>query len=713
MSEVTISKKELTSANGNPFTYIAGETRGMKISLNKSSVVSSLWLQVYGEGTVYGRVYDESGTLVAQDSKGTTVNKTWKFWEMVLDEPLQFIEGQKYLVSFYFTNSMSADYNTALTVGSNHGIVYSTDGLGMYQVERSDSVPFRPFLSGLYNMSIGLTIAPIPPTELRVPLVSGVVSGDTAISWGESSTAVTTTTPSQLQYEVELSTDGGTTWEDIVALTNPRTTTVNFNFANKTFSRRAYVRVRAYDPNQKALSGWRTSNAFTINRPPAAPMPVTPVSTDKVKPAVVVTLTPTLRWGFTDPDAGNTETAYQVQVYDASNNTLVWDSNKRPIADFVAVPSSANLMWDTLYFWRVKTWDNAETESSFSVNQYFIASHVPDVTQLRPGSNSAATPEATRVNPRLEWTYGDPDNNSQTRFQVILIDAGTGTVKHDSGILLSADSFYDVPGKMLESGKIYKWRVTVWDSKDLSQTADERYIRTNALPDTLTLILPLHNQRTKVRPTFVAQIGDDSEDNGQNFLIQVSESEDFKINLREYRTSESVVGWEVHNGTSWLAFPVGGVDSTFEGKLLRFHWPEDLQEKKTYYWRMAPIEVTSGLLGNWSEVRRMRAGHKLQFELLKPMKTTIAAEKLVMSGVYKVPADGQNPASLLVEVCNNAYDAVPAWEDATEAFRGGLYHKFANRRKSAENWGINVRVTVTANDSMNPIEFDGFGFAFI
>jgi len=78
-------------------------------------------------------------------------------------------------------------------------------------------------------------------------------------------------------------------------------------------------------------------------------------------------------WEFDDPDAGDYETGFQVQVDDDASFSppFVHDSG------FIAVPAStvfdgdrdeyvipSGLFYDTNYFWRIKVWDNSGTPSS-------------------------------------------------------------------------------------------------------------------------------------------------------------------------------------------------------------------------------------------------------------------------------------------------------------------------------------------------------------
>ena len=65
-----------------------------------------------------------------------------------------------------------------------------------------------------------------------------------------------------------------------------------------------------------------------------------------------------------------------------------------------------------------------------------------------------------------------------------------------------------------------------------------------------------------------------------------------------------------------------------------------------------------------------------------------------------------------VEVCNNGYDASPTWEDATVAVTSSLVYAFENVSKTADNWGVMVRVTLDRNGSTGACYVSAIGGNF-
>lgn len=91
-----------------------------------------------------------------------------------------------------------------------------------------------------------------------------------------------------------------------------------------------------------------------------------------------------------------------------------------------------------------------------------------------------------------------------------------------------------------------------------------------------------------------------------------------------------------------------------------------------------------------------------------PIETSLSAKEVVVSGVIKLAEN----ATLKIEACNNAFDDLPAWEDVTNAFINKEAHEFTNATKTAERWGINYRVTLLKNDSIEKSYVEAIGINF-
>lgn len=69
-------------------------------------------------------------------------------------------------------------------------------------------------------------------------------------------------------------------------------------------------------------------------------------------------------------------------------------------------------------------------------------------------------------------------------------------------------------------------------------------------------------------------------------------------------------------------------------------------------------------------------------------------------------------ATFTVEVCNNAFDTNPSWEDCTSAVISNMVHTFENTTKTASQWGVAIKITVERNGASGSCYVDAIGGNF-
>ncbi|UED78061.1 hypothetical protein [Brevibacillus sp. DP1.3A] len=99
---------------------------------------------------------------------------------------------------------------------------------------------------------------------------------------------------------------------------------------------------------------------------------------------------------------------------------------------------------------------------------------------------------------------------------------------------------------------------------------------------------------------------------------------------------------------------------------------------------------------------------EISFEIEAPWTTDAAAKRVLLTLDMIIPAG----AILLAEACNNAFDAAPTWEDISFHARYGRGYVFLNTSKTANKWGVSIRVRIEKGTASEPIEIKGFGGAF-
>ncbi|MGD7664375.1 glycine rich domain-containing protein [Brevibacillus laterosporus] len=103
-----------------------------------------------------------------------------------------------------------------------------------------------------------------------------------------------------------------------------------------------------------------------------------------------------------------------------------------------------------------------------------------------------------------------------------------------------------------------------------------------------------------------------------------------------------------------------------------------------------------------------RSADKIAFALRNPFGTDIAAKRILVTIDATIPAGADYKA----EVCNNAFDELPTWEDASNHVKFNRGFIFTNKEKTAKKWGVSVRFSFTKGTATEPVIVRGFGGAF-
>lgn len=103
-----------------------------------------------------------------------------------------------------------------------------------------------------------------------------------------------------------------------------------------------------------------------------------------------------------------------------------------------------------------------------------------------------------------------------------------------------------------------------------------------------------------------------------------------------------------------------------------------------------------------------RTTSAIDLELKTPFETDVAARRILLQLDGNIPSD----AVLNVQACNNAFDAIPTWENATNLVLSAFPYPFNNTVKTAAKWGISFKIRIERGSSTQSIYLDGVGGAF-
>lgn len=425
--------------------------------------------------------------------------------------------------------------------------------------------------------------------------------------------------------------------------------------------------------------------------------------------AIVETLTPTIVHRFDDVDESEAQTAYQYVIEDTETGAVIHDTGKvTSTQSFFSVPASL-LTWAKSYKFKVRVWDKYDTASDYAEYSFLMPNRAPTATNLSPGSNDKDAPAGAGNAPEFTWTFTDSDMEAQDYYQLQIKKASDDTLVYNSGKIRKNLQAHTVPEGTLRDGEVYYAILTVWDVNGLSATTEKAYFQTNNAPTTPTPFGPVDNYRTSLRPEFSALIGTDVENDGMHFVIQICKDADFGTGVLEYNSRTERAGWKV-DGTD---IPESGADNTKAGKRVTYTAQVDLDRNHTYYWRIAAVDASTGAKSAWSAALRIRVGNVLSGGMKQAIDTgAVAAQRMLLAIDYTMAEDGATPATIKIEACNNGNDALPTWENATTDFLNQDYYTFTNSEKTAETFGISIRITIEANDCMGEISISSFGLLF-
>lgn len=99
---------------------------------------------------------------------------------------------------------------------------------------------------------------------------------------------------------------------------------------------------------------------------------------------------------------------------------------------------------------------------------------------------------------------------------------------------------------------------------------------------------------------------------------------------------------------------------------------------------------------------------KILFELEQPFEADDMVTKALITMVRSIP----EKSKLRVEACNNGHDKNPTWEDVTTKVIKERKIFFANKQKTADKWGVNIRVSVDRNGEKGQCQILSIGGNF-
>lgn len=154
--------------------------------------------------------------------------------------------------------------------------------------------------------------------------------------------------------------------------------------------------------------------------------------------------------------------------------------------------------------------------------------------------------------------------------------------------------------------------------------SDYKYFLVNLKPYVPQVTYPKNLARLNRRPHIEFVIGNDEENDAQSFHVQISKSEDFSLVddnfYSELNSSDFTIQGLDLEVEGWQEIDSSGiVDSSFEGNLMKFQFPRDLDKDSIYYFRVRSKDCHTGDYSDWSSVTCFKSENLLTMELKTPI----------------------------------------------------------------------------------------------
>lgn len=342
------------------------------------------------------------------------------------------------------------------------------------------------------------------------------------------------------------------------------------------------------------------------------------------------------------------------------------------------VHTDGSLNWDNAYYGRigVRPLCNLNSEILVSNTQDSDGSYTIEWNQPPTSPGTINAPSKIQAGKQIEITWGqatDPEGNSIGYVLERKIDNGSYYQVY-KGI---ARSFTD----RIEKGKnTVTYRVKAYDSNGAYSnyvTSPTRDVNNNQ--DPVITSSTGENLGTKTGAFTVSYTVSDP-DAGQS--LKVKEFLD-GVQKRSYNASNNVQ----------YSFSISNVD-----------WQEILNGS-----HKIKIEVTDS---EGATAEKVFSFSKNESEIKLELKEPLAADAMVTKALLTMLAQLPTEATVKIEICNNAFDSKPTWEDVTNKVKQGQKIFLTNKSKTASKWGVNIRVSIARNGASGECYISSIGGNF-
>lgn len=172
----------------------------------------------------------------------------------------------------------------------------------------------------------------------------------------------------------------------------------------------------------------------------------------------------TFEWTFQDPNTVDAQTAFELEIDNASTGASAYRSGKVSSATESHTVTGGTLTNGNDYRWRVRAYDETDEVSPWSNYSTFTTSNSGSVTITDPSVDN--DPDILTANYAIAWNV---TGATQEEYRVVVVRSDTGAELVNTGWVTSTDTTYEITG--MASDVEYEVQVTIRDTGVESNTA--------------------------------------------------------------------------------------------------------------------------------------------------------------------------------------------------------------------------------------------------
>jgi hypothetical protein len=187
-----------------------------------------------------------------------------------------------------------------------------------------------------------------------------------------------------------------------------------------------------------------------LNAPPNAPILTQEPNYDATNAAQ-------FDWTFSDPNVGDSQSAYQFELRRVSDDTVIIDTGKVIASNQFHSVSGGSLVNGETYQWRVRTWDQSDEVGPYSGFSQFSTSNTGVVNITYPSTDN--DPSIITASFLLQWTV---TGATQAQYRIWVYRTLDEVLLQDTGWVASTATSHQLSG--LESDVEHRIELQVRDS---------------------------------------------------------------------------------------------------------------------------------------------------------------------------------------------------------------------------------------------------------